>query len=242
MKLRLSAWLLVAVSLLPVAVRAQSAEARERVEAAFMLALGRGPTAAELKEGAARADAKVGDHLAAWQQRLQQDAALRRTVSAKAFRDAFGREASEQEAAAGQGTYVEQVKKHVQFLAGNPQEYAQVLSRVYKFVISRDVYPEEIEYWKKHDALSYVLLVGCVDNWGRRNQPGLMVTAGTPAISLNCVYISALRVSPAVAAEARAAAGLPAVGDAASGHHIVAAGAAKVASDGRIHFLVSGKE
>lgn len=241
MKRRFPLGVFLAILLLPLALRAQPAETRERVEAAYMIALGRGPEAAELKTAATGASVSVKSELARLQGQLERDAALQRRVATQAFADAFGRAPTDADlAAAGKGTYTDLLKRHVDFLKNHPGEYANVLNRAYQFVIRRDVYPEEIEYWKKHDVLSYALLVGCVDNWGRRNQPGLMVTAGTPAISINCSYITAIRLSPAVAAEARTAAGLAPVTDAASGHHIVAPAAGKIVSDGRIHFLLSG--
>jgi hypothetical protein len=209
---------------------------QERTAAAALLALGRLPDA-----GAAH-DGSVADLVSAHRKQLAADAALKRAVATKAFADAFGRAPTADESVADSGTYTELMQQHVRYLVAHADEYTKVLNRVYQLVIRRDVYPEEIEYWKKKDVQSFTVLVGCVDNWGRRNQPGLMVTAGPAAVSVNCVFLATVRLSPAVAAEARAAAGLPAVADPAAGTNLLAAGAQQIISDGRIHFAAALKD
>jgi hypothetical protein len=65
-----------------------------------------------------------------------------------------------------------------------------------------------------------------------------------PSVSVNSPDLAVVRLSPAVAAEARAAAGLPPPADAALaaalGRHVVAPGAGPVASVGGIHFAAAG--
>lgn len=244
MKLRVTSLLLVAALALTAAHAAPPSPAQaERVAASFMLALGRAPIAAEAAQWTA--EAPVADLIARHRQHLAADAAAKRAVVAKAFADSFGRTATDSEIAADStvnATYTELMQHHVQWLAANPDAYAKILNRAYQLVIRRDVYPEEIEYWKKKDTQSFTVLVGCIDNWGRRNQPGLMVTAGPAAVSVNCSFLTTVRLSPAVAAEARAAAGLPAVTDATAGTNLLAAGAEKIITDGRMHFAAALKE
>jgi beta-glucanase (GH16 family) len=79
-----------------------------------------------------------------------------------------------------------------------------------------------------------------VYDWARRNQPGLMFTAGVPSAAVNNPYLATARLSPAVAAEARAAAALGSPSPAALGLHIVAPGATSVASVGGVHFAAAG--
>lgn len=243
MKIRVPSLFLVAALALTSAFAASSpAVQQERVAASFILAQGRAPSADEAAKWAG-ADAPVSDLIAKHRQQLSSDAAAKRAVVAKSYADAFGRPAKADElAAAASGTYTELMQQHVKSLAANAGEYEKVLSRVYQLVVRRDVYPEEIAYWKKYDVQSFTVLVGCVDNWVRRNQPGLMVTAGPTAVSVNCVYLTTARLSPAVAAEARTAAGLGAPADAAAGNHVLAAGAEKIISDGRIHFVAALKD
>lgn len=246
MKLRVTSLLLVAtMALTALHAAPPSAAQAERVAASFLLAQGRLPTAEETAQWGAT-DTSVADLLAKHRQQITANAATKRAVVAKAFADSFGRAATDEEiakeAAVANATYTELMQHHVEWLAAHPESYHKILNRAYQYVIRRDVYPEEIEYWKKKDIQSYAVLVGCIDNWGRRNQPGLMVTAGPAAISVNCVFLATARLSPAVAAEARAAANLGPVVDAAAGTHVLAAGAGKIISDGRIHFAVALKD
>jgi hypothetical protein len=133
---------------------------------------------------------------------------------------------------------------HLKWLAEHPAEYEQVINHAYQFLIHRDVYSLELAYWKTHDTLPYSLLVACLESWARRNQPGLMVTSGTLMVSINSDYLTTARLSPAIALEARAAAGLPPMEDvanpAAFGRNIVAAGAAELVSSGHICFVAAG--
>jgi hypothetical protein len=143
-------------------------------------------------------------------------------------------------------TYTEWMQRHVQWLAGHPDEYTEVMHRAYRLLLRRDAYVEEIEYWRKQDTLTYVLLVGCVEDWARRNQPGLMVTNGTATVSVNSEFLTTVRLSPVVAAEARSAAGLGTTESEeaarSSRQHLLAAGAGKVATGGGIHFAAAGAE
>ena len=238
MKLRVTPMFVAAALALSLSQAAPSPSIhQERTAAAAVLSFGRLPTPAETSQ-----EGSVADLISAHKKQLAGDAALKRTVATKAFADAFGRAPTADEIAADAGTYTELMQQHVSYLAAHADEYTKVLNRVYQLVIRRDVYPEEIEYWKKKDVQSFTVLVGCVDNWGRRNQPGLMVTAGPAAISVNCVFLATVRLSPAVATEARAAAGLPAVADATAGTNLLAAGAQQIISDGRIHFAAALKD
>jgi hypothetical protein len=243
MKIRVcSLFLVAALALTSGSAASVPTVQQERVAASFILALGRAPTLDEASHWAG-ADASVSDLIARHRQQLASDAAAQRTVARKALADSFGRAPGVEDAGtSAKGTYTELMQENVRWLAANPDEYAKVLNRAYQLVIRRDMYPEELEYWKKKDVQSFAVLVGCIDNWGRRNQPGLMVTAGPAALSINSVYLTTVRLSPAVAVEARIAAGLAAPVDAAAGTHVLAAGAEKIISDGRIHFAAALKD
>ena len=228
---------------------AASAVQTERIRAAYVLAFGRPPTPEEITESEKQAELTLADRLTRLQSHLQADAALNRAVVLKAAVDAFGRPPTESESATsanGVKTYTELMKQHVAWIASHPAEYEQIQERAYQRVISRSVYPGEIAYWKKYDALPYVLLVGCIENWGRRNAPGLMETTGTPTISVNSRYVTTIPLSPAVAAEARAAAGLPLTGDAAFaaevGRNLVAPGGDKIITTGQMHLVAVGAD
>ncbi len=234
--------LLVFQSSVSVLVGAESAVG-QRVEASFLIAQGRLPSATELAEWSdAAGSASVSDLVEKHRALLQQDPTARRAVIAKAFADAFGRapEAGQPPAVL---TYNEQVKAHIAELRQRPDEYRAVLDRAYQRVIRRPVYEEEVAYWNEFEVLAYSMVVGCVDNWGRRNQPGLMVTVGTPTISHNSVYLDTVTLSPKVAEEARAAAGLEGATtdyhSYASARTVIAPGSEKIVASGGIHFVVA---
>jgi oligosaccharide reducing-end xylanase len=221
---------------------ARRAAQEERLAASYLLAFGRTPTTAEVAAGMSREPATVASLLEQQRAAIRNDAALERDVIVRAGRDAFGVSPGDDDIAGlrGTGTYTALMQRHVKWLAEHQADYERVLHRAYRTHLARDAYSIELDYWKKYPALPYVFLVGCVENWALRNQPGLMATAGVPSVSVNSGYLSTARLSPAVAAEARSAAGLPPSGPADLAHHIVAAGAEPVVSVGGIHFVAAG--
>ncbi len=213
------------------------------VAAAYVLALGRAASVAEMTAGSP-AEASIAGQMAQLATRVKTNAALQREVVLKSFEDAFGRVPTDAEIAATDASrsYTELMKLHVAFLAAHADEYEATMRRAYPLVIHREIYPEEIAYWKKQGVLPFVLLVGCVEDWARRNQPGLMVTTGTPTVSVNSEYLVTVRLSPSEAAEARVAAGLP--GEAApdnAKHHLIAVGAERLTTGGGIYFVAAGR-
>ena len=219
---------------------APSSEQTRRVAAAFVLALGRAPSGSELAQYGAAGPLPVPDLVARLRGQLAHDPAAKRATVVKAAADAFGRTPTDDEIARSSGgvrTYTELMQDHLAWLAGHPADYEAVLQRAYQFLLRRDPYPSEIGYWKKRPVLSYALLVGCLENWARRNQPGLMETSGEATVSINSEFLAVVPLPPEIATEARAAIGLPAP---APGHTLIAAGAAGVVSSGGIHFAAAG--
>jgi hypothetical protein len=242
------AWLLVvaAVACVPVAVAAQSPMQEERIAASFVLALGRTATPDEIQRWSSADPAPLADYIERHRGQLRGDAAAERAVIVKASLDAFGRAPTEEEvrSLSGAGIYGDLMRRHLTWLAAHPADYEQVMHRAYQFLLRRDAYSVEIEYWTRQPALSYALLVGCIEDWARRNRPGLMATTGVAAVSINSPWLATVRLSPGVAAEARAAAGLGQSSGmelaTALGRAIVAPGADRIASVGGITFVAAG--
>ena len=239
--------LVVACVSAPAVVHAQSAQIEERIAASFVLALGRTPTTADVEQWAKDGPRTVADLFSRHREALRHDAAAGREVAAKAAQDAFGRAPSEDElrvfptarstrrscSATSSGS------------AGTRWSTSRSCTAPIGSTSSATRTRSNSTTGEARPALSFVLLAACVENWARRNQPGLMATAGVPSVSVNSPYLAAVRLSPAVAAEARAAAGLPPPGDAALaaalGRHVVAPGAGTLASVGGIHFAAAGE-
>ena len=237
--------LAVAVTCLPAAARAQASPQEERVAASFVLALGRTATPAETSRWTTQDPLPLQELIARHRRQLQADPAAQRAVTAKARQDAFGPgPGGDPEPAGSGGIYADLVQRHLQWLAQHPAEYEQVMHRAYQLLLQRNAYSVEIDYWKRQSVLSFALLVGCIEDWARRSQPGLTATTGTAAVSINSAYLAAVRLSPGVAAEARAAAGLVPAGDPnlaiAAGRVVVAPGAGGVVSVGGIPFAAAG--
>ena len=237
---------LIAFVLPALAAPAQSPVQRERVEAATLLALGRPASAAEIE---AAGGASVADLIAKLGATLQGDRELAAAVAAKAWRDALGSDPEPRAITGrpeGAPTYAALVQGHLRRLASDPGEYRAVIERAYRHALRRAAYDIEFEYWMSRDTQSFVLLVACIENWAQRNAPGLMSTTGTPSISINSVHLTAVRLSPAVAHEARLLNGFDrsdaeAAHAAEVGHHLVAPGAEKIVSIGGIHFVATGR-
>jgi hypothetical protein len=247
MKARLVPLLLLVASLFANTGRAQTSEQQERLTAAFVLALGRLPSATEITDSNPADRPSLAALYSQQSERLKSDPAARRSMVIRACRDAFGRIPTESEIAtwsAGNATYADLMKQHVAWLSGHPEAGRQAIDLAYRHLISRPAYDLELDYWKPRGSLPYVLLVGAIENWAQRNAPGLTVTSGTPSISVNSRFLATARLSPAVANEARAILGLPIWTDVARlknpGCNIVAVGASEIASVGGIHCLIVG--
>jgi hypothetical protein len=228
---------------------AQNTAQDEIISASTMIAFGRPAEAGEFANSL-HANKTLPELLKAHAENLKRDPALQQRIDARALVDAFGPDPLSPAAKRAQaenspgGTYTEQLRRHIATLAANPDEYQRVINRAYRLVIRRDAYPEEFAYWKNYGTLPYVALVGAIENWALRNQPGLMVTTGTPSIAVTSRFLRTQRVSLAVANEARTQLGLPVWTDVARQHNpgrnIVAVGAKDIESVGGVHFLLAG--
>lgn len=224
---------------------AQAPTPQELISASCLIALGRPATIGELKDPLL-ANKTLAQLVQAHRENLKNDPALQRLVDNQAELDAKGwRIEMKGGDLRDQGIlYVDRLKQNLERLGNTPDAYREVINRAYQLVIRRDAYPEEFEYWKPYGVLPYVVLVGAIENWAFRNQPGLMVTTGTPAIAVNSRFLQTQRVPLSLANEARELLGLPVWTDVARQHspgrNIVAVGAKDIESVGGVHFLLAG--
>ena len=224
------------------ATHVRADETAERWAAAHLLAFGQLPTAAEAAD--ATDLASVAPALAARRATLQADAVASAIVARRAWCDAFGREPTPKESATATKdapTYFELLAAHRAALARDAVAYTAVVHRAYRTVVARDAYPEEIAYWQHYDALPFVLLVGCVEDWALRNRPGLMSTTGMPTITPNSAYLVTLRVSPAVASEVRSLLGVVASETGAT-PRLLAVGGAQISTLAGMNLLVVARD
>jgi len=216
-----------------------------RISAAYLLVAGRIPTANEVAALTENSSATVSELVTRVSQNLAADPSNREQVAKQAYVDCFGAEPSVDHLSRATGTYTDQLKQYLQDLATHRDEYAKVVGRAYQRVIPRDAYAEEIAYWNKYDVLPYTLLSAAIENWARRNQPGLMVTSGDPTVSVNSLYLSAVQLSPVVADEVADALGSPRIRDDVYRVHapartVFSPGGAQLISNGGIAFVAAG--
>lgn len=219
----------------------RAADAYDVAAAAHVIVFGEWPAPAEPGQGV---DRSIGQAVDALKQRLATDRAAAATVAAKASRDAFGPAATEPRGGDAALTYAECMRRNLDELSRSTDRYEAAIRSAYPVVIHRDAYAEEIAYWKKHGVVPYYLLLAAIENWARRNQPGLMVTAGTPTISINSAYLATVRVAPAAASEVRTALGLPASGPSIGGAdhgQVLAVGGGAMETDGGMYFVAAGR-
>jgi hypothetical protein len=246
MKSRALPVLLAALFLSPVLASAQAATPQELISASCLIAFGRPAELGELNDPLLT-NKTLTQLVQGHREDLKNDPDFQRLVARQAHLHARGVAAPGKPdfvSSAPGLNYAEHMKQQIEWLAQHPDAYREVINRAYQLVIRRDAYPEEIAYWKPYGTLPYVVLVGAIENWAFRNQPGLMVTTGTPSIAINSRFLQTQRVPLALANEARELLGLPVWTDVARQHspgrNIVAVGAKDIESVGGVHFLLAG--
>lgn len=231
---RLFACLLALLALvLSAATATPATEQLERTVAAHLLAYGRMPVAPSVS--AESLDAQLTRQCTI----LGNDPRARTAVARAAWRDAFGYEPDAEDLRAESATaflYHERMKNHSARLTENSPEFAAVISRAYRRVLARDAYAEEFAYWRRQGARSFVALVAGIEDWARRNQPGLMVTSGVPTAPVRSRFVTLVPLSPSVALEVRAVLQLP------EEARVLANGAAGLATPGKMHLALVGSE
>lgn len=252
MKQRWNFLLMGVVFALPVFAFAQDARQlkRERIQASYMLAFGRAPQESEITYWQGRNDANTIEQMVnLHKDYFKSNRAANNEVIAKAYLDALGRNPIQSELdywAKGSNSYVELMKNHISWLSGNPAEYEKVIKRSYSFVLGRQPDAGEISYWRGQGVFSYVLLVGCHEDWKRRNNnnSGAKKTSGASQIPASPTYVALVPVSAQVATEARSFAGLVAAGAgnlvAAGGGNLVAAGGGNLVAAGGGNLVAAG--
>ncbi|MFT3830238.1 MAG: hypothetical protein QM691_11105 [Opitutaceae bacterium] len=240
----LRTWAVLAIVMVAVPLQAACAGEADRTAAAALVAYGRDATVEERSAGSARDKQTLAELLEAARQKLRGDAAERRATFARAYRDVFGVAASEADVAAAPARlYLEHEAVLLATLSGQPDDYRRVIERAYQAALGRAPFAEEYGYWAEFRPLPHLLLVGCVENWARRNAPGLMATTGVPTIGADAARPAVFRLTPALADEVRRALGQPlAPRDLAAGRTVIGPGAEAVVSVGGMAVLVIGGE
>ncbi|HMD01064.1 MAG TPA: hypothetical protein VKH37_12960 [Ferruginibacter sp.] len=196
---------------------------KERIQASYMIVTGRPPSQGELDYWAKREDLTIPQLVDFHKQYIPKDVTFHRTLIIKSYIDALGRRPSEDEIkywSAGVDTYTDLMKKHIQWLTGNPAEYEKTIKRSYMQVLKRQPNADELAWWKQQGVYSYVALCGCHADWARRNNQGVKNTITSMASSI----MQMVPLGGKVAGEVKTVMGIPILGE------ILAVGAEKIKS------------
>ena len=229
-------------ALLSTTLNAQPDLAPQRADAAWALARGTLSAAPVPTTGASLAEC-----LAAQRAQLVADTAAAQAVARRAWLHAFGPTREFAAPTASECvTYTEWMTAHLTWLAANSDARQATIHQAYRQVIGRPAFDVEISYWYQRPPLPYTLLVACIDDWARRNQPGLMVTTGPACVSISNPHLKTRQLAPAVAAEVQSTLVPMTKNEAAlaiaRSERVLAPGAAGLISVGNIPFLAVGPD
>ncbi len=231
--------LLCAGALLAPSVFAQTSPEGQRAAVAWIQVFGEIPATAAIEQTAK--GGSIPAIAAALRQQLGRNEAAAREVAERAWADTFGPSRPfETGESSGPVSYLELVGAHLESLQTAPQNRRALIDAAYTAVLGRQAYDIEHDYWLGRPPIPFLLVTACLDDWARRNQPGLMATAGPPCIPVDSRRIRTLRLAPAIATEARALLHGDASDGAlalARGESVLAPGAAGIISVGGIPFL-----
>lgn len=178
---------------------------------------------------------------------LQSDSEAAAFAWAQAWRDSFGTEPQPGNAPKKDGerlTYIEHMKANLGRLTAEPSLRETVINRAYRYLLQRDAYPEEIKYWTVRPVAPFSTVVASMEHWARRNQPGLMVTSGTPTVAAYSRYLSTVTLSRADALTLRKQFGLEPDGDpeviASRGHNLIGVAPEAAVTGGHMFFAATG--
>lgn len=187
-------------------------EKRERVQASYMIVSGRAPKQGELDYWTKQADLTISQLVDYHKQYIGKDATFHRELIIKSYIDALGRRPSDEEIKywiAGVDTYTDLMKKHIQWLTGNPAEYEKTIKRSYKYVLNRLPNADELTWWKAQGTYSFIALCGCHADWARRNNQGAKNTFS----SLASAIVQMVPLGDKVAGEVKSFTNIPIIGN-----------------------------
>ncbi len=214
------------------AVSAQT-DQEQRIKASYILALGTGPTQAELDYWKTRGNLSIQQLIEFHRQGFASYPNLQKQAIGRSYADAFGRWPSIPEIdyqMKSKLTYTELMKSHMAWLQQpNNTEYGESIKRSYVKVFNRQPTAAELSYWKQW-YLSNLMLITYHNDYKNQTAKGNKVNVKSSP------YIVSVSLSPAIAAEARAASGIVASG----AGNIVASGAGNLITNDGGSIVASG--
>ncbi len=195
------AGMLLAV-IMPLALLAQ--ESKERVQASYLLAMGRLPSPGEITYWQGQGNLSVQQMVDRHKTYIGQDAGTRRAVIIKSYVDGLGYNPSEDEIKYHNQyprTYTEMVNAHMQYIAANRSQREAVIKRSYRGALRREASASEVTHWMNQAVISYTYLMALHEDWVRRGGNG---TNSSTSVSTSSPVLAVATVSGTVLAEAKA--------------------------------------
>lgn len=232
-----SLFALVCSVLLITGVLAQNADQlkTERINASYLIAMGRKPNSGEITHWKKQGDLTVAQLVEHHRNYLAGDANMKRSLIIQAFKNSYGRAPIESEIKTNMTqkmTYAEWMINHINWLKKSTTDYTDVIKRAFKAVMGRDPQQAEINYYKSQPVMSYMVMAATLEDWKRQNG-NKAKTSGTLTIGASSSYLSYVGVSATVASEASNIIGQ------ASGN-VIAAGGGNAVSAGGANVVAAG--
>ena len=220
-----------------------TAQNNERIQASYIVALGRLPNSGELSYWNSRGNLSVADMVKMHTDYIKIDAGTRRSVIVKSYIDALGYTPSEGEInyhSSFNKNYTDMVNSHIKYAVQNSSEHDKIIKRSYMKAFNRLPNNGELAYWKKFGVISYSYLVSMHEEYKRTNN-----SQGNGRLSVSSPSLSAVMVSASVLADTKlVVSGIVAAGGgnmvAAGGGNMVAAGGGNMVAAGGGNMVAAG--
>jgi hypothetical protein len=219
---------------------------RERIQASYLIALGRLATEDEVKYWIGQNPKSVSDLVTRHRDYLTRDNGTHQDVIRRSYLAALGKPPSGSEMQhwmAGSDTYTNLVTNHTNWLRSNPAQYVEVIKRSYQNVLGRPAKDAEVNHWKNQGVFAYCILAACHEDWKKRG--GEATATATKAVPTSSSFLNTVSVSPNILSESKLAVSSLIGNDGASmvaagGGNMVAAGGGNMVAAGGGNMVAAG--
>ena len=216
----------------------------QRIQASYMMAFGRPADGGEVNFWNGQPDQSIAQRLAGHRQYANNNEGFKRALISKSYIDGLGRSPKEAEIQyflTRQDLYYTLMQTHVGWLAANPAEYEKVIRRSYQAVFNRTPSSAEINYWKNQGTLSYIVLIGCHEQWKRTNG-NTEKTSGGASIGGGGGSLQTVPISSNIASEVKNLSSISVGGNVitAGGGNVITIGGGNVITAGGANVITIG--
>jgi hypothetical protein len=224
-------------ALVSTSVFAQSADElkRQSIQASYLLALGKKPTAAELNYWMSQTI--NGDMLKTLYENhrnwLQGNPEVKKDMIRRSFKNSYGRNPNDNEVNTNMQlnwTYTDWMNNHTAWLKKSSNDYEKAIQFAFQNVMGRYPTSSELSFWKGKGAMAYYVVASCVEQC---KNSGNSSNCNSNVFGTSTRFADAINVAPKVAASANNLIGQ-------AGGNVVAPGGANVVSAGGANVVAAG--